>query len=255
MVAGYDAHFGEEAPLVGRNGSGTIFFGHCNLLCTFCQNYDISHLGTGTPVDDGQLAAIMLQLQDRGCLNINFVSPSHVVPQILAAVTLAAEQGLTLPLVYNTGGYDSVETLKILDGVIDIFMPDFKFWDADIARKTCQADDYRQIACQAILEMHRQVGDLELDEHGIARRGILLRHLVLPQGLAGTAQVMAFIAGHISTNTYVNVMGQYRPCGEAARIKALARPITAEEYAEAVQQTRDQGLHRLDQRRRVFTTL
>ena len=254
VVAAYDAHFGEEAPLTGRHGSGTIFFTHCNLLCAFCQNYDISHQGAGTPVTDEELAAIMLRLQRQGCHNINFVSPSHVVPQILSSLPLAVEEGLNIPLVYNTGGYDSVETLKLLDGVVDIYMPDFKFWDADIARLTCDAADYRRIACQALVEMHRQVGDLIIDGQGIARRGILLRHLVLPHGLAGTPQVMQFVAEKLSKNTYVNVMAQYRPCGRAAQIEHLGRSITSEEYNEAVSQTKEQGLTRLDQPKRVFAT-
>jgi putative pyruvate formate lyase activating enzyme len=252
VVASYDAHFGEESPLAGRHGSGTIFFTHCNLLCTFCQNYDISHLGAGTPVTSQQLADFMLQLQKQGCHNINFVSPSHVVPQILAALLLAVEGGLNIPLVYNTGGYDRVETLNLLDGIIDIYMPDFKFWNADIASKTCNAPDYQQIACQALVEMHKQVGELALDEQGIARRGVLLRHLVLPEGLAGTREIMHFIANRISKNTYVNIMGQYRPCGQAGQHPQLDRSITKEEYTQAVHLAKEQGIHRLDRRKRVF---
>lgn len=254
VVASYDAHFGEERPLVGRHGSGTIFFTHCNLLCTFCQNYDISHQGVGNALDDRDLAAMMLHLQSQGCHNINLVTPSHVVPQFLSALLLAARQGLNIPIVYNTGGYDRVDTLRLLDGLVDIYMPDFKFWDADIARETCEAADYREIACRALLEMHRQVGDLRMDDQGVAQRGLLLRHLVLPHGLAGTCQVMQFVAQKVSRNTYVNVMAQYRPCGHAAEMEQLNRSITAQEYAEAVRQTKKQGLTRLDERKPIFIT-
>jgi putative pyruvate formate lyase activating enzyme len=251
-VASYDAHFGEESPLVGRHGSGTIFFSHCNLLCIFCQNYDISHQGFGREISDEQLADIMLSLQSAGCHNINFVTPSHVVPQILSALVLAADQGLSIPLVYNSSGYDSVETLRLLDGVIDIYMPDFKFWDGQIADQTCQAPDYPQTARDALTEMHRQVGDLTLDRNGLAVSGVLVRHLVLPNGLAGTPEVMDFIANRISPHTYVNVMAQYRPCGKAAEVKALNRTITDEEYQTAVKAATDAGIRRLDQPRRRF---
>jgi putative pyruvate formate lyase activating enzyme len=252
VVASYNAHFGEEAPLVGQNGSGTIFFSHCNLLCNFCQNFDISHGGAGYEVTDQELARIMLDLQDAGCHNINFVTPSHVVPQILSALVKATENGLEIPLVYNSSGYDSVDTLKILDGVIDIYMPDFKFWDASIAERTCQARDYPQAARRAITEMHRQVGDLVLDTDGVALQGLLIRHLVLPQDLAGTSRVMAFIAENISTQTYVNIMRQYRPCGRAAEVEAMARSVTDREFARAVDMARKAGLERLDRPRRVF---
>lgn len=253
-VASYNAHFGEEAPLVGSHGSGTIFFCHCNLLCTFCQNYDISHEGEGVAVDDRQLAAIMLELQRSGCHNINFVTPSHVVPQILSALVIAAEQGLRVPLVFNTGGYDRVETLQLLDGIVDIYMPDFKFWDTEIARQTCQAPDYREVACAALTEMHRQVGDLTLDENRLALRGLLVRHLVMPEGMAGTRDVMRFIAGRISKNSYVNIMAQYRPCGRAHETPGLERAVSSAEYKEAVQQAREEGITRLDERRPVFVT-
>jgi putative pyruvate formate lyase activating enzyme len=251
-VASWHAHFGEEEPLVGKNGSGTIFFSHCNLLCNFCQNFDISHLGEGHESTHEQLAQVMLNLQAAGCHNINFVTPSHVVPQILSALVIAAENGLEVPLVYNSSGYDSVDTLKILDGVIDIFMPDFKFWDATIADRTCKAPDYPEAARRAIVEMHRQVGDLVIDANGVASSGLLVRHLVLPQGLAGTNQVMTFIANHISRNTYVNIMNQYRPCGRAAEVEAMDRPATDEEYLKAVTEARAAGITRLDRRRRSF---
>jgi putative pyruvate formate lyase activating enzyme len=252
VVASYNAHFGEEAPLVGRNGSGTIFFSHCNLLCNFCQNFDISHGGAGYEVTDRELAQIMLDLQATGCHNINFVTPSHVVPQILSALVKATENGLEIPLVYNSSGYDSVDTLMMLDGVIDIYMPDFKFWDSSIAEQTCRAPDYPEVARRAIAEMHRQVGDLSLDTDGVAMYGLLIRHLVLPRDLAGTSQVMAFIAENISTQTYVNIMSQYRPCGRAAEVEAMARSVSTREFAQAVDIARANGITRLDRPRRVF---
>ncbi|MBI5063539.1 MAG: radical SAM protein [Desulfatitalea sp.] len=251
-VASYNAHFGEEAPLVGGHGSGTIFFSHCNLLCTFCQNFEISHGGEGWEVTERQLADIMLELQTAGCHNINFVTPSHVIPQILGALVLAAEDGLKIPLVYNSGGYDQVTALRLLEGIVDIYMPDFKFWDSPIATQTCDAPDYPEVARQALLEMHRQVGDLILDANGLATRGLLVRHLVLPQNLAGTRMAMRFIATQISRNTYVNVMSQYRPCGRAHEIPALSVPPTAQEFEQALQEAEEEGLTRLDRRRQAF---
>ncbi len=253
VVASYNAHFGEETPLVGRNGSGTIFFSHCNLLCNFCQNYEISHLGEGSELNDDQLASIMLDLQHAGCHNINFVTPSHVVPQILAALYRAAERGLTLPLVYNCGGYDRVETLQLLDGIVDIYMPDFKFWDSKVARDTCNAPDYPDVAKHSLMEMHRQVGDLCIDEtSGLAYKGVLVRHLVLPGGLAGTEKIMQFLANSLSRNTYVNVMSQYRPCGRSREMPALAVALSPAEYDQAVKEAKRAGITRLDQPRRVF---
>jgi putative pyruvate formate lyase activating enzyme len=253
VVASYNAHFGEETPLVGRHGSGTIFFSNCSLQCNFCQNYEISHLGEGRSIADDQLATIMLELQRSGCHNINLVTPSHVVPQILAAVHLAARRGLTVPLVYNCSGYDLVETLQLLDGIVDIYMPDFKFWHPTVARDTCNAADYPELAKQALLEMHRQVGDLAIDKaSGLAYRGMLVRHLVLPGGLAGTAKIMAFIADSLSRNTYVNVMSQYRPCGRAREMPALAVALSPAEYDQAVRAAKAAGITRLDKPRRVF---
>ena len=251
-VSSYNPHFGEEAPLVGSQGSGTIFFTHCNLLCIFCQNYDISHEGYGREKSHEQLASMMLQLQNAGCHNVNFVTPSHVVPQILAALEKAIEEGLSVPLIFNTGGYDNVETLKILEGIFDIYMPDFKFWDPEIADATCKAKDYPEMARRAIIEMHRQVGDLEIDEAGIARRGLLIRHLVLPSGLAGTREIMKFIAKGISSNTYVNIMPQYRPCGRASEMEELSIRLSADDYNNALQAAEEEGLTRLDSRRRSF---
>ena len=251
-VSSFNAHFGEEDPLVGTYGSGTIFFTHCNLMCIFCQNYDISHLGQGEEISDEQLADIMLWLQNKRCHNINFVTPSHVVPQILSALAVAVPKGLSLPLVYNTGGYDSVDTLKLLDGVFDIYMPDFKFWDPAIAKATCNAENYPEVAQQALLEMHRQTGDLVMDDTGIAQRGILLRHLVLPSGLSGTREIMRFIARRVSKNTYVNIMPQYRPCGRAGEIKALSVHPSNTDFETALQAAEEEGIKRLDRRRRRF---
>ena len=255
VTSSYGPHFGEEGPLVGSRGSGTIFFTHCNLYCIFCQNYEISHGGEGEEVSLADLAAMMLSLQQRGCHNINFVTPSHQVYQILAALPLAIERGLKASLVYNTGGYDAVETLRLLDGVIDIYMPDFKFWDPAVAAELCQAKDYPEVARQALKEMHRQVGDLALDEDGVARRGLLVRHLVLPDGLAGTGEIMEFLAREISPHTYVNVMGQYRPCGRASEHASLRKNLTALEHAEALRLALEAGLTRLDRREKLFRWL
>jgi putative pyruvate formate lyase activating enzyme len=245
-VSSFHPHFGEEAPLVGIHGSGTIFFTHCNLLCNFCQNYDISHEGVGQEVSDAQLASMMLSLQQEGCHNINFVTPSHVVPQILSAVAMACARGFTIPLVYNSGGYDRVETLQLLDGVFDIYMPDFKFWGSGIAEMTCNAPDYPEVARKAIREMYRQVGDLLLDKKDLAQRGLLVRHLVLPDGQAGTREIMRFVSQEISTHTYVNIMSQYRPCGNISGIKSLQRTVSRREFMEALSATKAEGITRLD---------
>jgi len=248
VVSSYTPHFGEESPLVGTGGSGTIFITNCNLLCVFCQNFDISHLGQGTETSDGQLAAMMVSLQRQGCHNINFVTPSHVVPQILAALPEAIDRGLTVPLVYNSSGYDSVETLKLADGVFDIYMPDFKFWDGESARRYAKAPDYPEKARAALKEMHRQVGDLALDKEGIAVRGLLVRHLVMPGALAETRAIMHFLADEISRQTYVNVMDQYRPCGRAAQFPPIDRRPTHAEFQDAMDAAKEAGLRRLDER-------
>jgi putative pyruvate formate lyase activating enzyme len=250
IVCSYHAHFGEESPLVGENGSGTIFLTYCNLMCSFCQNYEISHGGEGEKVTSDQMAWMMLQLQKKGCHNINFVTPSHVVPQILSAVYDAVQQGLSIPLVYNTGAYDCVETLKLLDGIFDIYMPDIKFIDQAIAEETCDAGDYPEIAQAAVREMYRQVGDLKINASGLAERGLLVRHLVLPDDLAGTRRVMRFLARNISADTYVNIMSQYRPCGRTHEVDRLDRSITGREFEAALAAARDEGIHRLDGRRR-----
>ena len=252
LVSSYHPHYGEEAPLVGKNGSGTIFFTFCNLLCIFCQNYDISHEGEGEEATDRQIAGMMLYLQNSGCHNINFVTPSHVVSQILSAVEIAIEEGLKMPLVYNTGGYDSLDTLELLEGVVDIYMPDFKFWDPEVAELACNAENYPEIARKAVIEMHRQVGDLVIDESGIASRGLLIRHLVLPHGLAGTRDIMKFIANKVSKNTYVNIMPQYRPCGRSYEVKELSESLSTEDFEAALKMAEEEGVTRLDMRRRAF---
>ncbi|MGD9007287.1 MAG: radical SAM protein [Desulfobacteraceae bacterium] len=252
VVSSFNAHFGEEDPLVGEHGSGTIFFAHCNLLCNFCQNYEISHLGEGSEITNEQLAYFMLELQRAGCHNINLVTPTHVTAQILGALCIAADNGLQIPVVYNSGGYDSVETLKLLEGAVDIYMPDFKFWDPQVADQTCSAPDYPEIAQAALLEMHRQVGDLTIGADGLASSGLLVRHLVLPGGMAGTKEVMTFIASQVSPRTYVNIMPQYRPCGKAAEIPALSSPLSGTEFQTAIQEAKDAGIKRFDRRRPKF---
>jgi putative pyruvate formate lyase activating enzyme len=249
VFSSFGPHFGEEDPLVGRGGSGTIFFTHCNLLCNFCQNYDISHEGAGQEIEPEGLARVMLNLQDQGCHNINFVSPSHVIVQILEALPMAIEGGLRIPLVYNTGGYDLPETIRRLEGVVDIYMPDVKFSDGVVAEELAEAPDYPLICRLDLSEMHRQVWDLCLIEAVVAWKGLLIRHLVMPDHLAGTEETFTWIAGHLSTNTYINVMDQYRPCGTVQGHPSLSRRITGGEYEEALQIARRCGLHRLDQRR------
>jgi putative pyruvate formate lyase activating enzyme len=245
-VASAGPHFGEERPLVGRGGSGTIFFSACNLECIYCQNAEISTYDEGDLLTAQKLAGLMLELQERGCLNINLVSPSHVVPQILEALGLAAEQGLKLPLVYNSGGYDSVSTLALLEGVVDIYMPDMKYSSNETAARLSGAPDYADRNREAVREMHRQVGDLLLDERGAARRGLLVRHLVLPGGLAGTAGLVEFLAAEISADTYLNLMDQYHPCHRAREDGRLARRLSDGEFEEARRLARRAGLTRLD---------
>lgn len=252
VVASFDAHFGEEAPLVGTHGSGTIFFSYCNLLCNFCQNYEISHLGEGREVSSEILGKMMFSLQQSGCHNVNLVTPSHVVPQILSALEIAIEMGLSIPLVYNSSAYDALETLKILDGIIDIYMPDVKFFDPSVAKKTCNSYDYPLISMASIKEMHRQVGNLVVDDSNIALKGLLVRHLVLPKNFAGTKEIMTFISEEISKETYVNIMPQYRPCGMAHTIKELSSHITKEEFADALETAKLAGIERLDIAQRKF---
>jgi len=246
LVSSYGPHFGEETPLVGSHGSGTIFFTNCNLRCLFCQNYSISQLGEGQKVEKKDLAYMMLSLQTRGCHNINLVSPSHVVPQILEALGIAVELGLHIPLVYNSGGYDSVETLRTLDGIIDIYMPDMKYSDEKIAKELSGIEGYPQINKAAVKEMHQQVGDLEINVEGMAQQGLMVRHLVLPNGLAGTGEIVNFLSREVSPNTYVNIMAQYHPCYKAFQTPSLARRPSPTELQESLLLAHKAGLTRLD---------
>jgi putative pyruvate formate lyase activating enzyme len=239
------AHFGEEPCLVGVFGSGTIFLSHCNLKCVFCQNYEISHFAEGSPATKEKLAADMIRLQGLGCHNINLVTPTHFIPQILEGLLLAIKQGLDIPLVYNCGGYESEEVIDILEGVVDIYMPDAKFSSSDASKQLCGVDDYFLNLKRVLKKMHQQVGDLEIED-GIAQKGLLIRHLVLPAGLAGTSEIMEFIARWISVNTYINIMAQYRPCGQVHRFTQINRYITSQEYAEAIRIARSFGLSRFD---------
>jgi len=248
LVSSFGPHFGEEAPLVGRHGSGTIFFAYCNLHCVYCQNYSISQHGEGSAVDNQELAGMMLSLQAKGCHNINLVSPTHVVPFILEALEIAASKGLELPLVYNTGGYDSMAALQLLDGIVDIYMPDMKYAAAKAGEKYSGVKRYPQVNRTAVKEMHRQVGDLQVDDSGVATRGLLVRHLVLPHRLAGTEGVVRFLAEEISKNTYLNVMAQYHPCHRAFNYGELSRPVIGEEFSEAIELAQHYGLKRLDER-------
>ncbi len=245
------AHFGEEDCLRGWNGSGTIFFSMCNLRCVFCQNYDISQVESGQEVSPERLADLMLGLQSDGCHNINFVTPEHVVPQILEALPIAVEVGLRLPIVYNTSAYDALESLRRLDGIVDIYMPDFKIWDETASLAYLRAKDYPEAARRAVSEMHRQVGDLKLDEHGLAKHGVLVRHLVMPGGVAGTREIMEFLAREVSPHSYVNLMDQYRPAGKVTgdRFCEINHGISGQECEAALVAAREAGLHRFDERR------
>ncbi len=245
VVHGAFPHHGEERPLRGAGGSGTIFFSFCNLRCLYCQNWEISWVGEGREVDAGEMADLMLALQTWGCHNVNLVTPSHVVAQVLEAVALAAARGLRLPLVWNSGGYDAPEALSLLDGVVDVYMPDAKYGDSRLARRYSKVPDYVEVNRAAIREMHRQVGDLRLDGRGVAVRGLLVRHLVLPGGAAGTSEVMRFLA-EVSRDTYVNVMDQYRPCYRADELPEVDRRPTGTELRDAREAARRAGIHRLD---------
>ncbi len=245
-VSSFGPHHGEENPLRGWCGSGTIFFAGCNLRCQYCQNYEISQLYQGVPVTPSKLAEMMLYLQEMGCHNINLVSPSHVIVPFLEALTIACEKGLNLPIVYNTGGYDSLSALRLLDGIIDIYMPDMKYSNPILARKYSKIPHYPETNQQAVKEMHRQVGDLVLDTQGVAQRGLLIRHLVLPNQIAGSEKILRFIAEEISTNTYLNIMDQYRPLYHARQYPELNRRISSDEYMEVIALAKSLGLNRLD---------
>ena len=243
-VSSVQQHFGEEDVLVGTHGSGTIFLTNCNLGCLYCQNYDISHLGHGQRMTEEELALSMLRLQRMGCHNINFVTPTHFTPQIVKALKIAIENGLHIPLVYNCGGYESKSTIALLDGIVDIYMPDIKYSDEESAKKYSNAPDYFAVCKEAVKEMHRQVGDLKVDERGIAVRGLLIRHLVLPNGLAGSAKVFEFVATELSEESYVNIMLQYRPMYKAYEYKELNRGLKMSEYRAALDSAKKWGLHR-----------
>lgn len=243
MVSSIGPHFGEESPLVGRHGSGTIFFTNCNLGCVFCQNYDISHQQHGKVTEIDELAGSMLALQGMGCHNINFVTPTHYIPQILASLLLAAKNGLCVPLVHNCGGYESLEAIKLLDGVFDIYMPDMKYGENTAGKKYSKAPNYFDVVTAAVSEMHRQVDDLTVNSDGIAERGLLIRHLVLPNDLAGTEKIMKFIAG-LSKDSYVNIMAQYRPEYNALKYPELRRRISSAEFTNAISLARKAGLSR-----------
>jgi len=250
-VSSYFPHFGEEDCLRGRRGSGTIFFSWCNLRCVFCQNFDISQEPAGEEVSPERLAGMMLELQRMGCHNINFVTPEHVVPQILEALPLAVARGLTLPIVYNTSAYDSLHSLKLLEGIVDIYMPDFKIWDERLSLKYLKARDYPEAARNALKEMHRQVGVLKTDKQGLAKRGVLVRHLVMPGNVAGTKEIMNFLAAELSPDTYVNLMAQYHPAGKVSlnRYSELNRRPAFGEMQTALVETRAAGIWRLDTHR------
>mgnify|MGYP001096629048 CR=1 FL=1 len=240
-------HFGEERPLVGRGGSGTIFFSRCNLLCVFCQNWEINHRGDGEYITEEQLGRLMVALEERGCHNINLVTPTHVVPNIISGLRYAIRMGLRVPLVYNTGGYDPVEIVRLLDGIVDIYLPDYKYTDgAKAAKYSSGAADYPEVAAAAIEEMHRQVGELVVDERGIALRGLIIRHLVMPEDIAGTEKFVRFVAERLTRSTYVNIMPQYHPAHLAWQYPELSRRITAAEYQRALNWARQYGLTRLD---------
>ncbi len=245
-VASYGPHFGEEAPLVGFNGSGTVFFSFCSLSCLFCQNYEISHLGEGEEAPAERLAAVFLALERLGCHNLNLVTPTHVTPQIVEALGLAAARGFGLPVVYNCGGYERVSTLRELEGIVDIYMPDVKFLDADAAARYCAAPDYPEVVRAAVREMNRQVGPLQVDRRGIAVRGLLVRHLVMPDAASGARRVIDFLADDIGEDCCLNLMDQYRPCGRAAEFPGIDRRTAAAEWREAREYALSRGLRRLD---------
>jgi putative pyruvate formate lyase activating enzyme len=244
VVSSAFPHFGEERPLVGHHGSGTVFLTHCNLRCVFCQNYDISHLGSGEPITSTDLARAMIRLQQIGCHNINFVTPTHYVPQIVASLPEAIESGLRLPLVYNCSGYESIDVIRLLEGIVDIYMPDVKFMEESYSEKFCHAPDYPEVAKKVLKEMHRQVGDLTVNSLGIAERGLLIRHLVMPGGVASSEAVLKFIAEEVSVHSYINLMDQYRPEYKAHEHPEINRRITHKEYLEAIQLAKRFGLCR-----------
>ncbi len=233
VIASVSPHHGEEPPLSGTKGSGTIFFANCNLRCVYCQNYPISQMGNGDERTPGELACRMLWLQEQGCHNLNLVTPTHFMPQILKALGIARERGFKLPIIYNTSGYDSLESLKLLDGIVDIYLPDMRYSDDRTSLNYSIAPHYPGINCAAIKEMYRQVGNLVIDENGIAEQGLIIRHLILPNGLSGTEKIMKFLAEEISKDVYISLMSQYFPAYKATEYQEINRRITEKEYDEA----------------------
>ncbi len=244
VLSSYGPHFGEESVLRGWRGSGTVFFAGCNMRCVYCQNYEISQLRFGREVSPEDLAAVFLEVQAMGCHNLNLVTPSHVVWQIMEALLIAVDRGFRLPIVYNTSSYDSLQSLRLLDGVVDIYMPDLKYSDSEVAQRYSGVKRYWEVAKKAVKEMYRQVGDLVIGEDGLAKRGVLIRHLVLPNGVAGSKKVMEFIAGELSRDAWVNVMDQYYPTYRAWEYGEISRRITSEEYWEVVDHAARLGIHR-----------
>lgn len=242
IISSANLHFGEEPPISGANGSGTIFLANCNLNCCFCQNYPISQLGNGNEISIKKLSQTMLELQEKGAHNINFVSPTHFVPQVVRALDTAIEGGLKIPLVYNSGGYDSVTTLKLLEGIFDVYMPDAKYADNNNSKRYSNIENYFEVNRNALIEMHRQVGALETDSNGIAVKGLLIRHLVLPGNIAGSEKVLRFIAKNISKDTYMSIMSQYHPAHKATKMKEISRRITKEEYERVLKLAEELGL-------------
>jgi putative pyruvate formate lyase activating enzyme len=247
VVSAAHPHFGEERPLVGNGGSGTIFLTHCNLRCVFCQNWEISQLGRGVESDADALAGMMLELQRIGCHNINLVTPTHYSALILKGLIIAAEKGLWLPIVYNTSGWERIEILELLDGIVDIYLPDFKYWDSTMSAKySSGAESYPEITKEAILEMHRQVGVAKSPSDGIMQRGLMIRHLVMPNNTSGSEEIMEWIAGNLPKETYVNIMAQYNPLYKAFDYPEISRRITSEEYLTVVERAKELGLTNLD---------
>ncbi|MDY6965633.1 MAG: radical SAM protein, partial [Halobacteriota archaeon] len=242
VVSSISPHFGEEAPLVGIYGSGTVFLSNCNLGCTYCQNYEISQFGHGSHMTTDELVSAMLGLQKRGCHNINFVTPTHFVPQLVKSIKNAAERGLKIPIVYNCGGYESVETLRLLEGIVDIYMPDMKYSDSENAKRYSNAPDYFEVCKDAVREMHSQVGDLKVNG-GVAWRGLLIRHLLLPNDLAGSEEILKFVS-ELSKDSYINIMEQYRPVFKAYDYGELKRPLKMSEYSKVIEMAKELGLHR-----------
>jgi putative pyruvate formate lyase activating enzyme len=251
-ISSYGLHFGEEEPISGYNGSGTIFFSYCNLHCVFCQNYEISHLAEGIEISEEQLVEIMVWLQNKNAHNINLVSPTHFLPQIIKALYLASKQGLNIPIVYNTGGYDNPEVIKLLSEIVDIYMPDMKYSDNENAYKYSSAKDYWEINTSAVKEMYRQVGGLKVDEYRVAYRGLLIRHLVLPNNIAGSKKIIDFIVENLGDDVYLNIMAQYRPCFKAKNYPELNRRITLEEYEEIVNYAISKDIKNIDKEQIVL---